>query len=85
MIHGVRDILTILHVQHYNTGSVTALDNQCYNSGTADFHVAMAEMLIDRLPRRQHRPHVPGTAAGPGRDRSARERQAAGSGFTPAG
>lgn len=50
VIHGVRDILTLIHVQHYNTGSVTALDNQFYNSGNADFHVAMAEMLLTGFP-----------------------------------
>ncbi len=46
VIHGVRDILTVIHVQHYNSGSVTALDNQWYAMGNADFHVAMAEMLL---------------------------------------
>ena len=50
VIHGVRDILTLIHVQHYNTGSVTALDGQFYNSGNADFHVAMAEMLMTGFP-----------------------------------
>jgi chitinase len=50
VIHGVRDILTLIHVQHYNTGSVMALDNQLYNSGNADFHVAMAEMLLTGFP-----------------------------------
>ncbi len=46
VIHALRDILTVLHVQHYNSGSVTALDNQWYAMGNADFHVAMAEMLL---------------------------------------
>lgn len=50
VIHGVRDILTLIHVQHYNTGSVMALDNQLYGSGNADFHVAMAEMLLTGFP-----------------------------------
>jgi chitinase len=26
VIHGVRDILTFIHVQHYNTGTVLGLD-----------------------------------------------------------
>lgn len=50
VIYGVRDILTLIHVQHYNTGSVMALDNQLYNSGNADFQVAMAEMLLTGFP-----------------------------------
>jgi chitinase len=50
VIHGLRDILTYIHVQHYNTGSVTALDGRAYSSATADFHVAMAEMLLAGFP-----------------------------------
>jgi chitinase/chitodextrinase len=50
VIHGVRDILTLLHVQDYNSGSVVALDNQVYAMGNADFHVAMTEMLMTGFP-----------------------------------
>lgn len=50
VIHALRDKLTYLHVQHYNTGSVTALDGRAYSQGTADFHVAMAEMLLKGFP-----------------------------------
>ncbi len=50
VIHGVRDILTLLHVQNYNSGSVVALDNQVYGMGNADFHVAMTEMLLTGFP-----------------------------------
>ena len=50
VIHGVRDILTLLHVQDYNSGSVVALDNQVYGMGNADFHVAMTEMLLTGFP-----------------------------------
>jgi chitinase len=50
VIHGVRDILTLLHVQDYNSGSVTALDNQVYAMGNADFLVAMTEMLLTGFP-----------------------------------
>jgi chitinase len=46
VIHAVRDILTVLHVQDYNSGPVTALDGQFYFMGGADFHVAMTEMLL---------------------------------------
>jgi chitinase len=50
VIYALRDRLTYLHVQHYNTGTVTALDGRAYAQGTADFHVAMAEMLLQGFP-----------------------------------
>lgn len=50
VIHALRDRLSYLHVQHYNTGTVTALDGRSYAQGTADFHVAMAEMLLRGFP-----------------------------------
>ncbi|MFS1511639.1 fibronectin type III domain-containing protein [Chengkuizengella sp. SCS-71B] len=50
VIHALRDKLTYLHVQHYNTGSMVALDGLSYSQGTADFHVAMAEMLLQGFP-----------------------------------
>jgi chitinase len=50
VIHGVRDKLTFIHVQHYNTGSVLGLDGVAYNSANADFHVAMADMLLQGFP-----------------------------------
>lgn len=46
IINGLRNILTYLHVQHYNSDVMIALDGQAYEQGTADFHVAMAEMLL---------------------------------------
>lgn len=42
--------LDLLHVQHYNTGCMLGLDDQCYSQGTADFHVAMGEMLMQGFP-----------------------------------
>jgi chitinase len=46
LMHGLRDILTFVHVQHYNSGGMPALDGRNYTQGTADFQVAMAEMLL---------------------------------------
>lgn len=46
VIHNLRDELTLLHVQHYNHGSQEGLDGNTYMQGTADFQVAMAEMMI---------------------------------------
>ncbi|HEY0601418.1 MAG TPA: glycosyl hydrolase family 18 protein [Herpetosiphonaceae bacterium] len=50
VIHALRDILTLLHVQHYNSGPIRALDNTYYNMGNADFHVAMADMVLQGFP-----------------------------------
>ncbi|WP_211747456.1 glycosyl hydrolase family 18 protein [Paenibacillus sp. Marseille-Q4541] len=46
VIHALRNDLNLLHVQHYNSGSMIGLDGRAYSQGTADFHVAMAEMLL---------------------------------------
>lgn len=50
VIHALRDILDWLQVQHYNSGAITALDNQYYAMGNADFHVAMADMVLTGFP-----------------------------------
>jgi chitinase len=50
IIYALRDKITFVHVQHYNSGSMVALDGRSYSQGTADFHVAMAEMLIRGFP-----------------------------------
>ncbi len=50
LIHDLRDILTYLQVQHYNSGALEALDCNTYLPGTADFQVAMAEMLLKGFP-----------------------------------
>lgn len=46
LIHGLRDDLDLLHVQHYNTGSLTGADGVIYFPGTTDFHVALSDMMI---------------------------------------
>ncbi len=50
VIYGLRNELNYLHVQHYNSGPLTALDGKSYSQGTADFQVAMAEMLLAGFP-----------------------------------
>lgn len=50
LIYGLRDKLNYIHVQHYNTGSIEALDGRAYSQGTADFQVAMSEMLLQGFP-----------------------------------
>lgn len=46
VIYALRNDLDYLHVQHYNSGPMTGLDGRSYSQGTADFQVAMAEMLL---------------------------------------
>jgi chitinase len=50
VIHALRDALTILHVQDYNSGPVMGLDNQYHNMGGADFHIAMTDMVKAGFP-----------------------------------
>jgi len=46
VIHGLRDRWDMVHVQHYNTGSMYGCDGNLYDPATADFHVAMVDMLL---------------------------------------
>ncbi|MFD9825563.1 chitinase [Streptomyces violascens] len=50
VIHALRDSLTLLHVQDYNSGSIMGLDNQYHSMGGADFHIAMTDMLLTGFP-----------------------------------
>jgi chitinase len=50
VIYGARDILSYVYVQDYNSGTRYALDGNIYAEGTADFHVAMTEMLLQGFP-----------------------------------
>jgi chitinase len=45
VIHAMRDALTVLHVQDYNSGPIMGLDGQFHNIGNADFHIAMTDMV----------------------------------------
>ncbi|WEH39405.1 glycoside hydrolase family 18 protein [Streptomyces sp. AM 2-1-1] len=50
VIHALRDDLTLLHVQDYNSGSIIGLDNQYHSMGGADFHIAMTDMMLTGFP-----------------------------------
>ncbi|WP_017600080.1 chitinase [Nocardiopsis lucentensis] len=50
VIHALRDRLTLLHVQHYNSGPIMGLDGQYHFMGGADFHQAMADMVLTGFP-----------------------------------
>jgi chitinase len=50
VIYALRNDLTVLHVQDYNSGSIMGLDNQYHSMGGADFHIAMTDMLMAGFP-----------------------------------
>ena len=45
VIYALRNDITILHVQDYNSGPIMGLDNQYHTMGGADFPIAMTDML----------------------------------------
>ncbi len=55
VIYALRDDLTLLHVQDYNSGPIMGLDNQYHTMGGADFHIAMTDMLLTGFPWRATR------------------------------
>jgi chitinase len=50
VIHALRNDLTVLHVQNYNSGPIMGLDNQWHMMGGADFPIAMTDMLLAGFP-----------------------------------
>ena len=46
LIYGLRDILSFVDVQDYNTPPLEGLDGEAYQSGTTDYHVSMTELLL---------------------------------------
>jgi len=50
VINALRNDLTVLHVQDYNSGPIMGLDDQFHNIGNADFHIAMTDMLVAGFP-----------------------------------
>ena len=50
VIYALRNSLTLLTVQDYNSGPIMGLDNQFHTMGGADFHIAMTDMLLAGFP-----------------------------------
>jgi chitinase len=50
--YGIRDILTFIDVQDYNTPPLEGLDGEIYQAGTIDYHAAMTELVLQgfRIP-----------------------------------
>lgn len=44
--HALRDILTFMDVQDYNTPPLLGLDGEIYQPGTVDYHAAMTELVL---------------------------------------
>jgi chitinase len=50
VIHALREDLTLLHVQDYNSGPIMGLDGRYHSMGGAGFHIAMTDMLLTGFP-----------------------------------
>lgn len=48
--YALRDILTFMDVQDYNTPPLLGLDGEIYQPGTVDYHAAMTELLLHGFP-----------------------------------
>jgi chitinase len=44
--YAIRDILSFIDVQSYNTPPLEGLDGEIYQAGSVDYHVAMTELLL---------------------------------------
>jgi chitinase len=44
--HALRDMLTFMDVQDYNTPPLQGLDGEIYQPGTVDYHAAMTELVL---------------------------------------
>jgi chitinase len=58
VIYAMRDSLTLLTVQNYNSGPIMGLDDQYHQMGTADFPIAMTDMLLAGFPVAGNTSHV---------------------------
>ncbi len=44
--YGIRDILSFMDVQDYNTPPLEGLDGEIYQAGTVDYHAAITELVL---------------------------------------
>jgi chitinase len=47
LIDQVRDLITVVNTQYYNSGSMIGRNGQVYSAGTVDFQTALADILLD--------------------------------------
>ncbi|HLH04677.1 MAG TPA: glycosyl hydrolase family 18 protein [Bryobacteraceae bacterium] len=50
LVYALRDILTFVDVQDYNTPPLQGLDGEIYQAGSVDYHAAMTELLLRGFP-----------------------------------
>lgn len=48
--YALRDVLTFMDVQDYNTPPLLGLDGEIYQPGTVDYHAAMTELVLQGFP-----------------------------------
>ena len=48
--HALRDMLSFMDVQDYNTPPLQGLDGEIYQPGTVDYHAAMTELVLHGFP-----------------------------------
>jgi chitinase len=48
--YALRDILSFIDVQDYNTPPLEGLDGEIYQAGSVDYHAAMTEILLQGFP-----------------------------------
>ena len=47
LIDQVKDLITVVNTQYYNSGSMLGRNGQVYSQGTVDFQTALADILLD--------------------------------------
>jgi chitinase len=50
LTYALRDVLSFVDVQDYNTPPLQGLDGEIYQPGTVDYHVAMTELMLRGFP-----------------------------------
>lgn len=48
--YALKDVLTFMDVQDYNTPPLQGLDGEIYQAGTVDYHAAMTELVLRGFP-----------------------------------
>ncbi|MCI2421804.1 chitinase [Saccharopolyspora sp. K220] len=66
LINNVKDILTVVHTQYYNSGSMNGCDGQVYSQGSVDFITAQACNLLQVLRPDQVSLGLPASASAAG-------------------
>ena len=67
--YAIRDILSFIDVQDYNTPPLEGLDGEIYQPGSVDYHAAMTELLLHGFNVGGIPTVLPADACGPGSGR----------------